>query len=104
MVASGKAERSGVENEALFSYFLRREEKEALFLTFFGAKKEAKKHPPPPSRPLYGAGVTDSGGMPPYVRVLVWLAKPVPYGRAMVFYTSPPAPPLEGKGWLRTEE
>ena len=36
--------------------------------------------------------------------VLVWLAKPVPYGRAMVFYTSPPTPPLEGKGWLRTEE
>ena len=38
--------------------------------------------------------------MPPCVRVLVWLAKPVPYGRAMVFYTSPPAPPLEGKGKL----
>ena len=65
MVASGKAERSGAE-------------KEALFLTFFGAKKEAKKHPPPPSRPLYGAGVTDSGGKPPCVRVLVWLTKPVP--------------------------
>ena len=42
--------------------------------------------------------------MPPCVRGLVWLAKPVPYGRAMVFYTSPPAPPLKGKGRLRTEK
>ena len=27
-----------------------------------------------------------------------------PFGFAMVFYTSPPAPPLKGKGRLRTEK
>ena len=31
-----------------------------------------------PSVPLYGRGVTDSGGKPPCVRGLVWLTKPVP--------------------------
>ena len=68
------------------SYFLRREEKSIVLLlssarrkkhcslTFFGAKKEAKKHPPNPSPSLYGRGVTDSGGKPPYVRGLVWLS------------------------------
>jgi hypothetical protein len=57
-----------------------------MILTFFGAKKEAKKHPPPPSRPLYWAGVISSGQKPPSIKVLVWLAKPVPCGRAMSFY------------------
>ena len=47
-------------------------------LTFSGAEKEAKRHPPNPSPSLYGRGVTDYGGKPPYVRVLVWLTKPVP--------------------------
>ena len=39
-----------------------------------------------PSVPLYGKDVTGSGGKPPYVRVLVWLTKPVPLrGEPWVF-------------------
>ena len=63
-------------------------------LTFSGAEKEAKRHPPNPSPSLYGRGVTDYGGKPPYyggkppyVRVLVWLTKPVPLrGEPWIFY------------------
>jgi hypothetical protein len=63
------------------------------YLTFFGAKKEAKKHPPIPSPSLYGRDVTDSGQKPPYIRILVWLAKPVPFGRAMISYIPAVAAP-----------
>ena len=34
--------------------------------------------------------------MPPYVRVLVWLAKPVPFGRAMIVYIPACAAPWKG--------
>ena len=34
--------------------------------------------------------------MPPYVRVLVWLAKPVPFGRAMIVYFPACAAPWKG--------
>ena len=40
--------------------------------------------------------VTDSGGKPPCVRGLVWLAKPVPYGRAMIVYIPACAAPWKG--------
>ena len=56
------------------------EKKQKDFLTFFGAKKEAKKHPPIPSPSLYGRDVTDCGGKPPSVRILVRFTKLSPYG------------------------
>ena len=40
--------------------------------------------------------VTDSGGKPPCVRVLVWLAKPVPFGRAIIVYIPACAAPWKG--------
>ena len=47
------------------SYFLRREEKSiVLLLSSARRKKQRSIH----------RGVTDSGGKPPYVRVLVWLS------------------------------
>ena len=69
------------------------EKKQKDFLTFFGAKKEAKKHPPIPSPSLYGRDVAASGRKPPSVRILVWLAKPVPYGRAILSYIPAVAAP-----------
>ena len=58
--------------------FLRKKQRNIHSLTFSSVEKEAKRHPPNPSPSLYGRGVTDSGGMPPCVRVLVWLTKPLP--------------------------
>ena len=63
---------------------------------FSGAEKERKRHPPIPSPSLYGRDVTDSGQRPPYIRVLVWLAKPVPYGRAIIFDIPAIAAPWKG--------
>ena len=34
---------------------------------------------------LYGRGVIDSGQRPPYIKILVSLAEPLPFGRAMSF-------------------
>ena len=60
---------------------------ELFSLTFSSVEKEAKRHPPNPSPSLYGRGVTDYGGKPPYVRVLVWLTEPVPLrGEPWSFY------------------
>ena len=60
---------------------------ELYSLTFSGAEKEAKRHPPNPSPSLYGRGVTDYGGKPPYVRGLVWLTEPLPLrGEPWSFY------------------
>ena len=104
-VASGKAERSSVEKEAKTSTFFLLQERLSYF---FGAKKKGKKHPPSlghrPEQyvlsfganertkenihpiqglPLYGKDAIDFRWEPPCIKILVWLAKPVPYGRAM---------------------
>ena len=61
----------------------------------------------PLSKPLanrWQEDVTDSGGVRRPLSGF-WYGSQAfaPSGFAIVFYTSPPAPPLEGKGWLRTE-
>ena len=55
------------------------EKKQKEPVLFFGAKKRTKRSIHPlQGLPLYGEDVIDYGQRPPYVKVLVWLAKPVP--------------------------
>ena len=50
-----------------------------LTLTFSGAEKRTKETSTlPKAPPVYGGGAIDSGQRPPYIKVLVWLTKPVP--------------------------
>ena len=69
-VASGKTERSGAEKEAVLSYFLWRRER----------SKETSTYPK--SFPIW-KDLTENRGNRRFIRVLVWFAKPVPYGRTM---------------------
>ena len=64
--------------------------------SFFGAKNEPRNIHPIQGLPLYGKDAIASGGKPPSGKVLVWLAKPVPYGRAMVFDIPAIAAPWKG--------
>ena len=63
-------------------------------------------HPPYPkedlkplSKPLanlWQEDVIDSGQRPPSIKILVWFAKPVPYGRTILFYIPAVAAPWKG--------
>ena len=55
----------------------RRERSFVLLLSLAQRKKQRDIYPNQ-AFPYMGRGVTDSGGKPPYVRILVWLTKPVP--------------------------
>ena len=49
------------------------------YVLSFGANERTKENIHPlQGLPLYGEDVIDYGQRPPYVKVLVWLAKPVP--------------------------
>ena len=57
-----------------------------MFVHFLWRReKNEKRHPPNPSPSLYGRGVINSGQRPPYIKILVSLAEPLPFGRAMSF-------------------
>ena len=65
----------------------RRKKQRYILLFILWRRERTKRHPPNPSPSLYGRGVTDYGGKPPYVRGLVWLTKPVPLrGEPWSFY------------------
>ena len=56
-----------------------------FFLSSARRKKQRSIHPHQ-GLPLYGEDAIASEGKPLSGKVLVWLAKPVPFGRAMIIY------------------
>ena len=68
MVASGKAERSGAEKEALISYFLWHKERSIVLLLSLTQRKKQRNIRPTKASPQ-GEDATDYGGKPPCVRV-----------------------------------